>query len=248
MPVQRILSPLASSAGSVFRFAPSPTCSSLRPCQYLLRSFSSSQSTNASSKRKMQTSTAWQPHTLGSQPPPPLTGGIPSSVTPSIPQVNDIRPPPQPVAQQKAATTQEVPESATTLKEQGTQESEAAIPATKTRRGYTLRPRKAAMKLTPGAVEQLRTLLDQPNPKLIKVSVKNKGCSGLAYHLEYVDKAGPFDEVVVQDGVKVVIDSGALMSIIDSTMDWTEDKLNQKFVFTNPNIKEECGCGESFMV
>lgn len=108
----------------------------------------------------------------------------------------------------------------------------------RTKRGYTLRPRKAAMKLTPGAVEQLRNLLDQPNPKLIKISVKNKGCSGLAYHLEYVDKAGAFDEVVVQDGVKVIIDSGALMSIIDSTMDWTEDKLNQKFVFTNPNISK----------
>lgn len=235
MPVQRILSPLASSASSVFRFAPSPTCSSLRPCQHVLRSFSSSQSTHASSKRKMQTSTAWQPHTLGSQPPPPLTGGVPNSVSPTMPQVNDIRPPPQPSAQYNAGTTtQAVPEPAITPNEQETQQAKPV----RTKRGYTLRPRKAAMKLTPGAVEQLRNLLDQPNPKLIKISVKNKGCSGLAYHLEYVDKAGAFDEVVVQDGVKVIIDSGALMSIIDSTMDWTEDKLNQKFVFTNPNISK----------
>ncbi|KAF3352485.1 hypothetical protein VdG1_08936 [Verticillium dahliae VDG1] len=72
--------------------------------------------------------------------------------------------------------------------------------------------------------------------------------AGLAYHLEWVDKAGSFDEEVVQDGVKVLIDSKALFSIIGSEMDWVEDKLSQRFVFKNPNIKEECGCGESFMV
>ncbi|GJN75142.1 hypothetical protein PLICBS_009238 [Purpureocillium lilacinum] len=101
-----------------------------------------------------------------------------------------------------------------------------------------LRARKAAMKLTPAAVEQLRTMLDQPDPKLIKVGVRNRGCSGLAYHLEYVDKPGAFDEAVEQDGVKVLIDSKALFSIIGSEMDWAEDKLNQRFVFRNPNIKQ----------
>lgn len=122
------------------------------------------------------------------------------------------------------------------------------------------------MKLTPAAVEQLREMLDQPDPKLIKVGVRNRGCSGLAYHLEYVDKPGAFDETVEQDGVKVLIDSKALFSIIGSEMDWAEDKLNQRFVFRNPNIsesspnqylhtcvltiatEEQCGCGESFMV
>jgi len=104
------------------------------------------------------------------------------------------------------------------------------------------------MNLTPGAVKQLRELLNQPSPKLIKVGVRNRGCSGLAYHLEYVEKPGMFDEEVEQDGVKVLIDSKALFSIIGSEMDWVEDKLNQRFVFKNPNIKEQCGCGESFMV
>lgn len=60
----------------------------------------------------------------------------------------------------------------------------------------------------------------------------------MAYHLEYVDKAGKFDEAVEQDGVKVLIDSKALFSIIGSEMDWVEDKLNQRFVFRNPNISK----------
>jgi len=94
------------------------------------------------------------------------------------------------------------------------------------------------MNLTPTAVKQLRAMLDQPSPKLIKVGVRNRGCSGLAYHLEYVDKPDTFDETVEQDGVKVLIDSKALFSIIGSEMDWVEDKLNQRFVFKNPNISK----------
>lgn len=92
------------------------------------------------------------------------------------------------------------------------------------------------MTLTSTAANQLRNLLSLPEPKLIRVGVKNRGCSGLAYHLEYVDKAGTFDETVEQDGVKVLIDSKALFSIIGSEMDWVEDKLSQRFVFRNPNI------------
>ncbi len=106
---------------------------------------------------------------------------------------------------------------------------------------------------------------------MIRVGVKNRGCSGLAYHLEYVDKPGAFDETVEQDGVKVLIDSKALFSIIGSEMDWQEDKLSARFIFRNPNISEstfafhvcvsqhekqiadifiaeQCGCGESFSV
>ncbi|RPA86976.1 iron sulfur assembly [Ascobolus immersus RN42] len=104
------------------------------------------------------------------------------------------------------------------------------------------------MTLTPTAVSHLRQLLDQPTPQMIRVGVKNRGCSGLAYHLEYVDKPGKFDEEVVQDDVKVLIDSKALFSIIGSEMDWVEDRLSARFTFKNPNIKDECGCGESFSV
>ena len=94
------------------------------------------------------------------------------------------------------------------------------------------------MTLSATAVRQLQDLLSQPEPKMIRVGVKNRGCSGLAYHLEYVDKAGTFDEAVEQDGVKVLIDSKALFSIIGSEMDWQEDKLSARFVFRNPNISK----------
>ncbi|KAF2862493.1 hypothetical protein K470DRAFT_280797 [Piedraia hortae CBS 480.64] len=111
-----------------------------------------------------------------------------------------------------------------------------------------LRPRKAIMTLTPKAVEQLQRLFEQPDARLVRIGVKNRGCSGLAYNLEYVDKPGKFDEQVEQDGVKVLVDSKALFSIIGSEMDWIEDKLSARFVFKNPNITEHCGCGESFSV
>ena len=78
---------------------------------------------------------------------------------------------------------------------------------------------------TPGAVERLRALMKAPTPQHLRIGVRNKGCAGLSYHLEYVDKPGRFDEVVEQDGVKVLIDSKALFSIIGSEMDWQEDAL-----------------------
>lgn len=111
-----------------------------------------------------------------------------------------------------------------------------------------LRPRKALITLTPTAIEHLRALLEQPEPQLIRIGVQNRGCSGLTYNLEYVSKPGKFDEFVEQDGVKVLIDSKALFSIVGSEMDWLDDKLSSRFIFKNPNSKGTCGCGESFMV
>lgn len=74
------------------------------------------------------------------------------------------------------------------------------------------------------------------------MGVKNKGCSGLSYHLEYIEKPGRFDEMVEQDGVKVCIDSKALMSVVGSEMDWVQEgELKSGFVFRNPNISEFSG-------
>lgn len=110
------------------------------------------------------------------------------------------------------------------------------------------RARKAALTMTSAAVARLETLLQGPHPRLIRIGVRNKGCAGLSYHLEYVEKPGKFDEVVEQDGVRVLIDSKALFSIVGSEMDWREDTLSARFAFKNPNIQDACGCGESFTV
>ncbi|KAI3402474.2 ISA1 [Candida oxycetoniae] len=120
--------------------------------------------------------------------------------------------------------------------------------ATKKPRTRVLRPRKQLITLTPSALAHLRQLSNQPNPKLIRIGVRNRGCSGLTYDLDYVDKPGKFDELIEQDGVKVLIDSKALFSIVGSEMDWLDDKLSSRFIFKNPNSKGTCGCGESFMV
>jgi iron-sulfur cluster assembly 1 len=69
---------------------------------------------------------------------------------------------------------------------------------------FSFKPLKAALMLTPNAISHLRQILDQPEPKLVRVGVKNRGCAGLAYHLEYVDKPGKFDEIVEQDGISFV--------------------------------------------
>lgn len=167
---------------------------------------------------------------------------------------NASAPTPTPVVETTTTTTSpsssSAPSSQTTTST--THKTEAATEGKtqqKPRRSFrALRPRKAAMTISADAVRELRRLLDLPEPKLIKVGVKQKGCSGLAYDLEYVDKPSLLDEVVEQDGVKLVIDNRALMSVIGSEMHWQEDMLSKKFVFRNPNIKQSCGCGESFMV
>ena len=237
MSVQRVLVPLAAPSVFVFRFASTTSCP-LRPCQHVIRSFSSSPLTRTSSKRKMQTSTAYNPRSLDIPPPPPRNTGIPdTSIATEIPQAYGIRPPRQPNQVNTVSSRAAGEKASTSLTEQEAQKSTTTQPAAqpRTKLRPKLRARKAAMILTPNAVKHLRTLLDQPEPKLIKVGVRNRGCSGLAYHLEYVEKPGMFDEEVEQDGVKVLIDSKALFSIIGSEMDWVEDKLNQRFVFNNPN-------------
>ncbi|CRG92250.1 Iron-sulfur assembly protein 1 [Talaromyces islandicus] len=217
-------------------------------CACTARLFSSYRGGYQSSRRDMQTATAFRPHTLPDNFPLPRNTGVPDT-----PIVVDA-----PFNTEKvAASSSSSQQSPVSPREDKAQKSASvqspstaaasSDSATKPRRSR-LRPRKAAMTLTPVAVAQLKSMLSQPDPKMIRVGVKNRGCSGLAYHLEYVEKPGKFDEVVEQEGVKVLIDSKALFSIIGSEMDWQEDKLSQRFVFRNPNIKEECGCGESFMV
>ncbi|KAI1815773.1 hypothetical protein GGS20DRAFT_542006 [Poronia punctata] len=233
---------LQRAPGAIISCLNPVTKTSSRPCLHILRRFSQTQPW-ATPEKIQSSASPFQSYPLPSRiPSSPRNEPIPeTSIANPIPVVHETRAPTNNNSREPTATA--AAQTSPQLEPEAEAQKPKPVPPKR-----KFKPRKAAMKLTPTAVDQLRQLLDQPEPKIIKVGVRNRGCSGLAYHLEYVEKPGPFDEEVVQDGVKVLIDSKALFSIIGSEMDWVEDKLNQRFIFRNPNIKEECGCGESFMV
>ncbi|KAH0829535.1 iron-sulfur assembly protein 1 [Fonsecaea pedrosoi] len=244
---------IPATSSSILFFRALAIASVARACpHHSLRTFSSSIAPRQSSKRELYTAPSYQPHTLSADfPLPPRNTNIPdTSIAGPNPQLSEKRQDKRDAVQQNTleeAASISVPERVA-QKPKPVQTAQPEQTKTAKPRRSKLRPRKAAMTITPNALVHLRELLDQPNPKMIRVGVKNRGCSGLAYHLEYVDKPAAFDEIVEQEGVKVLIDSKALFSIIGSEMDWQEDKLSARFVFKNPNITEQCGCGESFSV
>lgn len=82
----------------------------------------------------------------------------------------------------------------------------------------------------------------------VRVGVKQGGCSGLSYYIEYADEVDKYDEVVEDKGVKILIQPKAVMYLLGTTMDYMDTKIKSGFVFKNPNEKGKCGCGESFHV
>uniref|UniRef100_A0A1B6ET99 Iron-sulfur cluster assembly 1 homolog, mitochondrial n=1 Tax=Cuerna arida TaxID=1464854 RepID=A0A1B6ET99_9HEMI len=108
-------------------------------------------------------------------------------------------------------------------------------------------PPRAALVLTPSAVNKIKQILEGKSEFIgLKVGVQQRGCNGLCYTLDYAVEKGKFDEEVIQDGVRVIIDKKAQLTLLGTEMDYVEDKLSAEFVFNNPNIKGTCGCGESF--
>ncbi len=104
--------------------------------------------------------------------------------------------------------------------------------------------------LTDAAVSRVKTLIENSDDKVLglRVGISTKGCSGLTYVFEYAKEKQPYEEEIETKGVKVFIDPMATMYLVGAEMDYVEDKLKSGFVFSNPNEKSRCGCGESFSV
>jgi len=114
----------------------------------------------------------------------------------------------------------------------------------------TLRPRPAALNLTPSAEARIADLMARaPEGAIgVKLSTPRRGCSGLAYSVDYVTEAKAFDEKIDTPGGTLFVDGGSILYLIGSTMDWVEDDFTAGVVFQNPNAKGAGGCGESFTV
>ena len=111
----------------------------------------------------------------------------------------------------------------------------------------TPRPRPQVMRLTDAAATRIKDILAKAEKPTagVRVGVKNGGCAGMSYTMEYAEAAAPLDEVVEDKGVKLLIDPKAVLFLLGTEMDFKVDKLSSGFVFNNPNQTSACGCGES---
>ena len=112
------------------------------------------------------------------------------------------------------------------------------------------RARPAALILTPAAEARIAALMARaPEGSIgVKLSTPRRGCSGLAYSVDYVTEEKAFDEKIETAGGTFYVDGASILYLIGSRMDWREDDFTAGFVFDNPNAKGACGCGESFTV
>jgi len=106
-----------------------------------------------------------------------------------------------------------------------------------------------AITLTKTAAERVQAFLDNRGKGLgLRVGIKTSGCSGMAYILEFIDETEEDDKVFESQGVKIIVDAKSLLYIDGTELDYGKEGLNEGFQFNNPNVKGECGCGESFTV
>src|ERR1700741_3312894 len=109
------------------------------------------------------------------------------------------------------------------------------------------RPRPQVMRLTDAAADRIKAVMAQATRPIaaVRVGVKNGGCAGMSYTMEYAEAAGPHDEVVEDKGVRILIDPKAVLFLLGTEMDYKVEKLSAQFIFNNPNQTGACGCGES---
>ena len=106
------------------------------------------------------------------------------------------------------------------------------------------------IKLSDKAAERIKEIMSLADNSAIgvRVGVKSGGCAGMSYVMEYTKEVNPNDEVIEEKGVKVFVDSAAIMYLLGTEMDYKKEELSSTFVFNNPNETERCGCGESFKI
>jgi iron-sulfur cluster assembly protein len=110
------------------------------------------------------------------------------------------------------------------------------------------RPRPKVVTLTERAAERVKEIMARGEKPYLRVGVKNGGCAGQEYVLAYAETPEPLDEVVEDKGVRIVVDSKAVLFLIGAEIDYEVSRLASKFVFRNPNQTDACGCGESVTI
>jgi iron-sulfur cluster assembly protein len=109
------------------------------------------------------------------------------------------------------------------------------------------RPKPQVVRLTEAAAERIKAVMAKADRPIaaVRVGVKNGGCAGMSYTMDYAEKVDPLDEIVEDKGVRILIDPKAVLFLLGTEMDYKIDKLSAQFVFNNPNQTAACGCGES---
>ncbi len=111
----------------------------------------------------------------------------------------------------------------------------------------SIRPRPKVMSLTEAAATRVREIMARSEKPVagLRIGVKNGGCAGMEYTMEWAEAKGPLDEVVEDQGVTLFVDPKAVLFLLGTEMDFKAEKLKAGFVFNNPNQTSACGCGES---
>ncbi len=112
------------------------------------------------------------------------------------------------------------------------------------------RPRPQVMRLTEAAADRIKAVMAKADRLIaaVRVGVKNGGCAGMSYFMEYAETINSLDEVIEDKGVRMLIDPKAVLFLLGTEMDYKIDKLSAQFVFNNPNQTSACGCGESVQI
>ena len=112
------------------------------------------------------------------------------------------------------------------------------------------RERPQVVTLTERAAAQMRRIMDRADNDFVgvRIGVKNGGCAGMEYTLDYAEEKATLDEEVTSEGVRILIDPKAILFLLGTRIDYVTEKLSSKFVFENPNQTDACGCGESVTI